>query len=260
MALAGSKEVSPPIVGCCGWREARAKYFGHFPVIELQDTFYEMPSSALAAKWKAAAPPDFLFCLKAWQLITHTPSSPTYRRLKSKVSPAENDLFGSFRATEQVWLAWERTQAVAQALDAAVILFQCPASFRPAAENIRNFREFFGALERGSSRIAWEPRGEWPPDLIRELCSEFDLIHCVDPFKADSVYGSAVYWRLHGRGGYRYVYSEEELVELALRARRCLAEGLSPLYVLFNNLAMASDAVRFQQICGSVGGGSGSGL
>ncbi len=207
-----------------------------------------MPSPGLASKWRTAAPAGFEFCLKAWQLITHTPSSPTYRRLKSKVSAGERDLFGSFRPTEQVWLAWERTQAIAAALDAAVILFQCPASFRPVRDNVQNFREFFARVHRGRSRLAWEPRGEWAPELIRDLCAEFDLLHCVDPFTAQSLHGQATYWRLHGRGGYRYVYSDEELLELALQARRCMAEGHAPLYVLFNNLAMATDALRFQQI------------
>ena len=97
-------------MGCCGWREARARYFAHFPVVELQDPFYDMPRPSLAARWRAAAPAGFQFSLKAWQLITHTPASPTYRRLKSQVASSERDLFGSFRPTGQVWLAWERTR------------------------------------------------------------------------------------------------------------------------------------------------------
>ncbi|MDP9171171.1 MAG: DUF72 domain-containing protein, partial [Acidobacteriota bacterium] len=74
------------LIGCCGWREAKAKYFERFGLVELQDTFYEPPSLALARKWRELAPPSFQFCMKAWQLITHTAKSPTYRRLKSKIS------------------------------------------------------------------------------------------------------------------------------------------------------------------------------
>lgn len=229
-------------VGCCGWREARARYFAQFPVVELQDPFYDMPSPSLAAKWRADAPPGFQYCLKAWQLITHTPSSPTYRRLKSQVAASERALYGSFRPTEQVRLAWERTAEVARALDAAAILFQCPASFDPSAANIRNFRAFFESVERERARLAWEPRGAWPAELVRELCSEFDLIHCVDPFAAASVYGETTYWRLHGRGGYNYVYTDEELDWLAGEAQGRSGE----VYVLFNNLAMARDARRLQ--------------
>lgn len=230
-------------MGCCGWREARARYFAHFPVVELQDPFYDMPSPALATKWREEAPADFRFCLKAWQLITHTPSSPTYRRLKSQVAPSERSLYGSFRPTEQVALAWERTAEVARALTASVILFQCPASFSPAPENVRNFRSFFAGIDRGEAALAWEPRGEWPPALVAELCGEFDLIHCVDPFAAASVTEGSTYWRLHGRGGYNYVYTDGELDWLAEEARKRLGE----VYVLFNNLAMARDGKRFLQ-------------
>jgi uncharacterized protein YecE (DUF72 family) len=81
------------------------RYFEDFAAVELQDTFYEPPSLALAIKWRGITPPSFHFCLKAWQLIAHTPANPTYRRLKSKLSPADKDSFGSFRPTEQVWLA-----------------------------------------------------------------------------------------------------------------------------------------------------------
>src|SRR5690349_19406613 len=165
-------------VGCCGWTEAQARYVVDFPTIELQTTFYQPPADGVAQRWRVQAPAGFRFCLKAWQLITHTPASPTYRRLKSQVSPSERNLYGSFRPTEQVSLAWERTAEIARTLDASVILFQCPRSFDPRPEHVRDFRAFFRRLERGPSVLAWEPRGEWPPDLVRNLCAEFDLVHC----------------------------------------------------------------------------------
>lgn len=233
-------------VGCCGWSEARARYFEDFPVIELQDPFYQMPSLALAAKWREVAPSGFEYCLKAWQLITHTPASPTYRRLKSRVSATERDLYGSFRPTDQVWLAWERTWAVARVLRSSVILFQCPASFHPTAENVRNFRAFFSRVDRGDCRLAWEPRGDWSPELVRDLCAECNLLHCVDPFQAQSVFGPIVYWRLHGRGSYRYTYSDEELESLKEKTLSSMAGGRGPIYALFNNMSSKDDALRFQ--------------
>ncbi len=239
----GEREVA---VGCCGWSEARARYFEHFPIIELQTPFYEMPAPALAAKWRQAAPPGFQFFIKAWQLITHTPASPTYRRLKIPVEACDRDLLGSFRPTEQVWLAWQRTQAVARALNAQVILFQCPASFKPTAENIRNFREFFQRIDRDSCRLAWEPRGNWPAELVRNLCAEFNLVHCVDPFQTSSVYGDNVYWRLHGRGSYFYTYSGEEIEWLKQQALARIAEGSEGVSILFNNTSMKNDALRLQ--------------
>jgi uncharacterized protein YecE (DUF72 family) len=233
-------------VGCCGWTEAQGRYLTHFQSIELQTTFYQPPAAAVAARWKSIAPADFRFCMKAWQLITHTPSSPTYRRLKSGVSPEEHDLYGSFRPTEQVWLAWEKTKEIATILDARVIVFQCPKSFLPTRENIRNLRSFFANLDRDDRAFAWEPRGDdWSAGLIRDLCAENNLIHCVDPFQSEPAYGDALYWRLHGRGGYRYRYTDEDLSELGAKLR-AYAHLLGPNYVMFNNIYSNQDALRFK--------------
>lgn len=237
---------APFFVGCCGWAEAQARYVADFTTIELQSTFYQPPSIAVATRWKAQAPPEFRFCMKAWQLITHTPSSPTYRRLKSGVSPTEQDLYGSFRPTEQVWLAWERTREIAEILDAQVIVFQCPKSFLPTSQNIRNLSSFFKQTER-DRLLAWEPRGDdWRPELIRALCADNNLIHCVDPFQSDPVFGESLYWRLHGKSGYRYRYTDEDLalLDAKLQARAHLP---GPNYVMFNNVYSKEDAMRFAQ-------------
>lgn len=234
-----------PFVGCCGWSEAQARYVTHFPTIELQTTFYQPPAIAVAQRWKSCAPSGFRFCLKAWQLITHTPSSPTYRRLKSPISSTERDLYGSFRPTEQVWLAWERTREIAEILQACVIVFQCPKSFLPTLENTHNLRAFFHQIERNGHLFAWEPRGEdWEPELIREICAESNLIHCVDPFESNPVVGETLYWRLHGKTGYRYQYTDDDLAELEamLHARAHLP---GPHYVMFNNIYSRQDAGRF---------------
>jgi uncharacterized protein YecE (DUF72 family) len=236
---------APLFVGCCGWTEAQANYVRDFTTIELQTTFYEPPSITVATRWRAQAPAEFRFCMKAWQLITHTPASPTYRRLKSAVSPTERNLYGSFRPTEQVWLAWQRTKEVAEILRAEVIVFQCPRSFLPSAENIRNLSAFFQQIDRAHHTIAWEPRGnDWGAPLVRELCHENGVVHCVDPFQSDPVYGNSLYWRLHGKSGYRYRYTDEDLIMLGAKL-----EGYSPVpgpnYILFNNIYSKEDAIRF---------------
>ncbi len=183
--------------------------------------------------------------MKAWQLITHTPASPTYRKLKFPVSPTEQELYGSFRDSEQVWLAWERTREVAEILDARVIVFQCPKSFLPTRINLRNVNRFFQSIERSGRLLAWEPRGgEWQPDLIHDLCAENKLIHCVDPFVSQEVYGDCLYWRLHGRTGYRYRYTAEDLTELDQKLRT-RARGGTLHYLMFNNMSSREDALRF---------------
>jgi len=54
-------------------------------VVEVQQTFYQIPRIATGKRWREEAPPDFEFTMKAWQLITHEPSSPTYRRLRTVI-------------------------------------------------------------------------------------------------------------------------------------------------------------------------------
>jgi uncharacterized protein YecE (DUF72 family) len=245
-ACAGSVGDSQSFVGCCGWAEAQARYVTDFRAIELQTTFYQPPAIAVAKRWKSQAPPEFRFCMKAWQLITHAPSSPRYRRLKSGISLKERDLYGSFLPTEQVWLAWERTREIANILDAQVIVFQCPKSFQPTRESIGNLTEFFRKIGRDSRTVAWEPRGnEWSPELIRELCAENNLIHCVDPFTSDPVFGDGLYWRLHGRTSYRYRYTDEDLAELNAKLQ-AQAHGPGPNYIMFNNVYSRDDALRFR--------------
>ena len=238
----------PPIIGCCGWAEAQPRYVQTFPAIELQTTFYQPPTNAVAERWKQIAPPGFRYCMKAWQLITHTPSSPTYRRLKSPVSPQETNEYGGFRPTEQVHLAWERTREIAAILDARVIVFQCPKSFLPTRENTRNLTAFFRDLDRDGRKLAWEPRGEdWHPDLIRALCIENDLIHCVDPFHADPTHGDILYWRLHGITGYRYRYTDEDLLQLKDKFSRNNCPQRTS-YIMFNNIYSKLDALRFTEM------------
>ena len=84
-------------VGCCGFVVSQQEYFQLFNLIEIQNTFYQLPRLQTAEKWRATAPQGFEFTMKAWQLITHEPSSPTYRRLKSKIDPAKLDHYVSQR-------------------------------------------------------------------------------------------------------------------------------------------------------------------
>jgi uncharacterized protein YecE (DUF72 family) len=238
------------LVGCCGWPEARGKYFRHFPIVELQDTFYDPPPLAAIEKRRREAPQGFVFALKAWQLITHPPTSPTYRRLRTPIAAERRQRYGSFRPTPEVAEAWERTAAIARALQAAVVVFQCPASFAPTPENVTNLVRFFESVDRGEFLLAWEPRGRWSPEEIEGLCHRLGLVHCVDPFVAEPAYGSAAYFRLHGRGGYRYRYSDEDLAALWEICLRQLQAGRRPVYCLFNNVWMLEDALRFRQLLG----------
>jgi uncharacterized protein YecE (DUF72 family) len=95
--------------------------------------------------------------------------------------------------------------------------------------------------------LAWEPRGEWPSDLVAGLCEDLDLLHCIDPFEANPTAVSAPYWRLHGQGGYSYQYSDDDLEELLNAVRIRVTKVEQPQYIFFNNIWMKEDALRFQE-------------
>jgi uncharacterized protein YecE (DUF72 family) len=232
-------------IGLCGWNGSQAAYFSAFDCIEIQSTFYEPPRVQVASKWREAAPAGFRFCIKAWQLITHASSSPTYRRLRTPLPAGDRDAVGFFRQTEQVQAAWQRTLDVARAVDADVVLFQCPKSFLPTSENLINFSAFFRQLERRGFRVAWEPRGEaWTEDIVHDLCAAYDLIHCVDPFETRSFHGKPGYWRLHGRASYSYRYTDGDLIRL----KRMVRATDGPGYLMFNNFSSKADALRFREL------------
>lgn len=233
-------------LGLCGFTIGAAAYVRRFRVVEVQQTFYEPPSDATLMRWRRLAPPGFEFTLKAWQLVTHEPSSPTYRRLRN--TPAGIEEAGAFRTSPVVLAAWERTLECARLLRATAVLLQCPRSFRATPENTERMRAFFAAVERpGSARVLWEPRGEWPAELVAELCAELRLVHAVDPFVTPTVTPEQVYYRLHGNTGPRHVYTDAEL----RRLQAMLPTADPSPYVLFNNIPRVLDAERFAALLGT---------
>ena len=238
-------------IGTSGFGVGQAEYFQKFTCIEVQHTFYQPPRISTLERWRAQAPAGFEFVLKAWQLITHDAKSPTYRRLKIELAEKEKQEAGYFKSTPTVMRAWADTLACARALNARTILFQCPASFTETRDNISNLTKFFQSIERCNAEgmpynFCWEPRGDWNPKRVRDICEQLDLWHAVDPFTTRSVTPDRLYFRLHGKTGWRYEYDETELRELALLLPNVSAQRTP--YVFFNNVRMVADALRFQKL------------
>ena len=221
---------------------AQEKCFRAFSCIEIDTSFYQLPKLETVARWRAAAPPDFEFTMKAWQTITHRATSPTYKR--TRLDPRDREYCGHFGFNPTIRWAWDETFAVAKALDAKLVLFQCPPSFRPTKENIANLHRFFGHAKRGKFHMGWEPRGAWDAELIASLCKELDLIPVLDPLKSPPIpVGKIRYFRLHGITGPQHRFTNEELHRL-----REICAGKTPTYCLFNNTSMTDDAQRFARL------------
>lgn len=239
-------------VGCCGWSALRPKdfeegdwrkkyrhrlqlYAAHFPLVEVNSTFYKLPRLSTALSWRALVDEvngDFEFTVKVHQDVTH------------------KDRFRGELARR----AFEETANVARALRAQILLLQCPASFGPTPANIQALLRFLQEIPREGFVLVWEPRGAWEKEQekVREICEEYELVHCTDPFKALPVRTVPLaYLRLHGAPPgtkmYRYTYTDEDLAWLKARMRELPA---TKVYVLFNNDTMAQDARRFRALLG----------
>jgi len=234
-------------IGLCGFTMAMEDYALHFPVIEVQHTFYEPPRDLILQRWRAVTAPTLEYTMKVWQLVTHRPSSPTYRRMKRRLAPGVAP--GFFRDSEAVAEGWQRSVQCATVLEATALLFQCPASFTPDPENVELMRRFFGRITRPPARLLWEPRGaRWVAEraLALSLCRELDLVHVVDPFVTAPDPRQPVYWRLHGATGPRSSYSDAHHQQL--RDMLDAVSNTAPRYVMFNNLLRVGDARRFIQL------------
>jgi uncharacterized protein YecE (DUF72 family) len=233
-------------LGMCGYTIGAAAYVKQFPVVEIQQTFYDPPPIATLEKWRTLAPADFEFTMKAWQVITHMGTSSTYRRLRRPFTDDERREAGGFRTNATTRAAWNTTLAAARALRATAILFQCPASFKSTDENIAAMRQFFARIDRPTgTRLLWEPRGPWPDDVILSLCSDIGLVHAVDPFIRPSLTPELLYWRLHGNGSAYASYTDEELRQIAAWLP---ADEMTNVYVMFNNIPRVKDVKRFRHI------------
>ncbi len=217
-------------VGCCGYPTSMKKYYEKLQLVEINRTFYEYPKMSTVAGWQEKAPSDFEFTVKAHQGISH--------KFRFELEPCIK--------------AFDQMKEICKTLKARVLLIQTPGSLRP--DKLGDAEKFFKKISREGLVIVWETRGAaWETSRIREKLAEtlreLDVPHVTDPFRAMPVYTSDVaYFRLHGSGKrlYYYQYADEELKRLHELVKPLEAEG-KEVYVLFNNLAMFDDGIRFMR-------------
>src|SRR5947209_3533025 len=100
--------------------EFKLTYFAkHFKTVEINSTFYRLPSEATVKKWYGSVPPDFVFSIKLSRYLTHI----------LKLQPGE-----PFKQGFKNYL--ERLQHLKDKL--GPILVQLPASFQAAPERLIN--------------------------------------------------------------------------------------------------------------------------
>ncbi|MGC8689541.1 MAG: DUF72 domain-containing protein [Thermoplasmata archaeon] len=225
-------------VGVCGFCERRSLIYRDFDAVEIQKTFYDFVREDWLKELREESG-DFEFTLKALQVITHTRESPTYRRFKSKFGNPDN--YGGFRETEEVNKAMEKMIDYAKILESRIIIFQSPASFSENDDNLMNITSFFRRFRDRGITYGWENRGRWSKDTLRGIFDELGIIHVVDPFYSESLTEEGRYFRLHGKGGYSYSYTMDDLSYLRNKVKK-------GDYIMFNNTRMCEDAKVFRKM------------
>ncbi|MDI6847805.1 MAG: DUF72 domain-containing protein, partial [Candidatus Bathyarchaeia archaeon] len=141
---------------------------------------------------------------------------------------------------------------ICKTLNSRILLIQTPGSFRP--DRLGDAEKFFGTVDREGLVLVWETRGPaWESAEVRkrlgQVLERLDVVHVTDPFRVMPAYtGEVAYFRLHGLGErmYYYQFSDSELQELKELISAYEREG-KEVYVLFNNLSMFMDGVRFME-------------
>ena len=78
--------------------EGRLRYYAaHFPMVEVNASFYALPTIETVAAWAERTPPDFRFHVKAHQVISGHPSDPGRLPAPLRNLPAELDAKGRIR-------------------------------------------------------------------------------------------------------------------------------------------------------------------
>jgi len=207
-------------------------YAETFPTVEINNSFYHLPSRETFETWRAQTPPDFVFAVKASRFITHL------KKLKEVEEPLNRLL----------------TNALGLGAKLGPFLFQFPPNWNKNAERLKSFL----AILPPNRKFVFEFRNEtWFDREIFQLLRAKNAALCItsspDFPSSKEITTPFTFIRMHGgKELYGSNYSERELRIWAKLVSRLLEEGIA-VYVYFNNDAYGyavKNAVRLREILG----------
>ncbi len=217
-----------------GERPSLGHYAESFDTVEINSSFYRLPSPETFAQWRDQTPKDFVFAVKASRFITHM------KKLSDPIDSFEKFFAAIVRLGPKL----------------GPILFQLPPHWRRDADRLDNFLKPLGPKRL---RCAFEFRNEtWFCPEVHALLARHNAAHCIfdiarrvspSPITADFVYV-----RLHGPEAAAYAgsYSDRALAAWAARIDAWLREGRD-VYCYFDNDQEAyavRDALRLKAMTG----------
>ena len=245
-------------------------YASHFPLVEVDSTYYAPPSERNAQLWAERTPPGFVFDIKVFALLTGHGARP------DRMPPELRDLLrdpARAAGTHPVYLkdfteegidrVWELHRSALQPLRSTgklgALLFQFAPWFIPSRDNRAYLAELPRHLPGETLAVEFRGGGWMEPDtagrtlaLLEHLGLAYVSVDEPQGFPNSTPPLAAAthelaYVRFHGRNAgtwrertaaasdrFNYLYGEDELVEWAPRIRE-LAERAATVHVLFNN-------------------------
>jgi uncharacterized protein YecE (DUF72 family) len=192
-----------------------AHYAELFDTVEVNNSFYRMPSDAAFHLWGEQVPANFLFAVKASRYITHM------KKLKDPEGPVE--------------LFLGRARELGRHL--GPILYQLPPGW---SVDIDRFRHFLSILPADLTHVVEFRDPSWYTGEVRSALAEHGVAFCVHDLRGELtpewVTGRAVYVRFHGPTARAYAgaYSSAQLRVWATRIERWQRAG-HDVYAYFNN-------------------------
>lgn len=189
-------------------------YQAHFDTVELNNSFYRLPTLTAAAAWRDGTPPGFKLAVKASRYITHM----------KKLADPQSALARFFPVVDTL-----RDRA-------GPVLFQLPPRWRVDTGRLE---AFLGALPR-HHRYAFELRDpSWLSEDVYAVLRRHEAAFCIyelDGFATPrEVTADFTYVRLHGPDGkYAGSYTEGALRAWAEQIRTWIRE-VAAVYVYFDN-------------------------
>lgn len=193
-------------------------YARHFNTVELNNSFYNLPSEKAFTNWRQSSLRGFVFAVKVSRFITHI------KRLKDVEEPMQNLLSRADYLQDKL----------------GPLLYQLPPTMK---RNDATLEAFLSMLP-SRYRHVFEFRHEsWIDDKVLGILKRYNAGLCIldMPDFTCPVLATAdfAYVRFHGRTGlYWSHYSDEELSSWARRIAY-LGRNLKAVYIYFNNDARA---------------------
>ena len=245
--------------------EGRLRFYAeHFDTVEVDSSYYALPSEKNAVLWAKRTPPNFVFHIKAYSMLTGHPtlvkSIPKVLRQELPKETLEKAQTKEF-PKEIVEATFDMFQAALRPLKEAgklgCLLFQFPPWFVPSDRAyawLELVREKLPLHHLAVEFRNWR----WITSAEKERSLNFLKDHAFSYVVIDapwitgsqgpvSVTAPIVYMRFHGRNRenwfkkgiatverYRYLYKEEELKKWAERVKGASKEA-DQTFVLFNN-------------------------